>query len=251
MKKHSLTRSSRSPFNRANLAVLILLICASIAFAVLAFAAHNAPYFSFDLEIARRVQGIDTAWFDALMKLVGWPGYPPQVYVVVVLLFLLIWFLVSKWAAVTLAVATFGIGALGLLFKILVNRPRPDPALIHVMNPNLDGGKYSFTAGHVESYIVIFGFIFFLAYISQNHSWMRSLVMIICAVLIVLIGPSRIYSGEHWASDIIGGYLLGIIGLVLTIWFYQWGVARHFLESRAKRRDSSAVQKEPLGTTGS
>ena len=32
--------------------------------------------------------------------------------------------------------------------------------------------------------------------------------------------------GEHWASDVLAGYLLGFIGLILTIWFYRWAQTR-------------------------
>jgi membrane-associated phospholipid phosphatase len=44
--------------------------------------------------------------------------------------------------------------------------------------------------------------------------------------LIGLIGLSRIYQGEHWASDVLAGYLLGFVGLILTIWLYRWAQAR-------------------------
>jgi undecaprenyl-diphosphatase len=122
--------------------------------------------------------------------------------------------------------ATVGIGAIGLLIKMLVDRPRPSATLIHVANPNLDGGKYSFTAGHVESYVAVLGFLWFLAYFSQGRSPWRTLALIIFGVMIALIGLARIYSGEHWFSDVAGGYLLGSIWLVLTIRFYDWGKSR-------------------------
>ncbi len=39
----------------------------------------------------------------------------------------------------------------------------------------------------------------------------------ICAALILLIGPSRIYLGEHWASDVIGSYIIGTFWLIILI----------------------------------
>ncbi len=50
--------------------------------------------------------------------------------------------------------------------------------------------------------------------------------MIIGGLLIALIGLARVYSGEHWFSDVVGGYLFGSIWLVLTIRFYDWGKSR-------------------------
>lgn len=116
---------------------------------------------------------------------------------------------------------------------MVVDRPRPSPDLIQVWNASLDGGKFSFPAGHVQVYVAVFGFLLYLAYVSPSRSWTRSGVLIICGLLIGLIGLARVYSGEHWFSDAVGGYLLGSIWLVLTIYFYRWGKARFFVHARS------------------
>lgn len=87
----------------------IYLLLASIAFAALAFAAHITPYFDFDLTIARAVQSMQAGWFDGLMRVASWPGYPLQIYVVIVLILLVLFFHVSRWAAVANIFATVGI----------------------------------------------------------------------------------------------------------------------------------------------
>ena len=211
----------------------LFVVAASIGLMALAVAAHTTHYFNVDLLIAQAVQSIQVPGFDLLLRGVGWPGYPPQLYVGLVLIFLVLFFFVSRWAAMAHLFATVGIGAVGLLIKMLVDRPRPSATLIHVANPNLDGGKYSFTAGHVESYVAVLGFLWFLAYFSQGRSLRRTSALMIFGVMIALIGLARIYSGEHWFSDVAGGYLLGSIWLVLTIRFYDWGKSR-FLVKRQK-----------------
>jgi undecaprenyl-diphosphatase len=50
------------------------------------------------------------------------------------------------------------------------------------------------------------------------------------AVLISLMGLSRIYQGEHWFSDVMGAYLLGSLWLALTIKLYRWGKPRFFVD---------------------
>ncbi len=218
------------------LASVALIVLLTIALGTLAFAAHSAPYFGIDLTIARAVQSIHAQWFDTLMQVLDFPGFPPQVYVEIGLLLLFLILTHRRWEAFSVAFASVAIGGVGLLIKVLVDRPRPSPQLIHVNNPALDGGKFSFTAGHVESYVAILGFLWFLAYISQNRSVWRALALMLLGALIILIGVARIYSGEHWFSDVVGGYLLGSIWLILTIRLYEWGKPRFFVEGHSKAK---------------
>ncbi len=207
-------------------ALLAYFICASVLLLALAFSAHTTRFFPFDLTYERAVQTIHAGWFDMLMRAVGAPGYPPQVYVVVVAIVALLWILGWRWEAVAETFAIVGIGAVGLLIKVLVNRPRPLPSLVYVANPGLDGGKFSFPAGHVESFVAIFGFLIFLLLARGMPGVVRTLAILFFLGLIVLIGPSRMYVGEHWFSDVLGGYLFGSAWLALTIYFYRWGQGR-------------------------
>ena len=45
--------------------------------------------------------------------------------------------------------------------------------------------------------------------------------MAICCALIMLIGPSRVYLGAHWASDVLGSYIIGVLWLFVLILGYQ------------------------------
>jgi undecaprenyl-diphosphatase len=47
--------------------------------------------------------------------------------------------------------------------------------------------------------------------------------------LILLVGVSRISLGQHWASDVLGAYLVGGIMLAGIILLYQWGRNRFFV----------------------
>lgn len=219
------TRAHSRAFSALTVAFVVV---ATIALGGLAFAAHTTPYFGIDLAVAHAVQSIHAQWFDVLMQVMDWPGFPPQVYVELVVGLAIMVFVGLRWEAVCVLFASVFVGAVGLAIKILVNRPRPSPLLIHNANPGLDGGKYSFTAGHVDSYIAIFGFLWFLAYTSPSRSIWRTLFLFIVGALIALIGVARVYSGEHWFSDVAGAYLFGSITLIITIQLYQWGKTRSF-----------------------
>lgn len=233
---HRATTTPRSSARVSDHSVWLLaaiyVVVASIALVVLGIAAHTTHYFNIDLLISRAVQSVKVPGYDVLLNGIGWPGFPPQLYVFLAIIFVILFFFVSRWASMAHLFATVGIGVIGLAIKMTVDRPRPSASLIFVADPNLDGGKYSFTAGHVESYVAILGFLWFLAYCSQERSWRRTLALVIFGVMVALIGVARIYSGEHWFSDVAGGYLFGSIWLVLTIRFYEWGKSRFFLKGK-------------------
>jgi undecaprenyl-diphosphatase len=56
--------------------------------------------------------------------------------------------------------------------------------------------------------------------LENTKSSARATLQLVLGALILLVGPSRIYLGAHWASDVIGGYLLGAVWLYLSIQIY-------------------------------
>ncbi len=217
-------------------AFVVFFILVALLLGALAVVVHTNPFDPLDLTIAREVQAFHPGWFDLTMHLVGEPGYPPQVYLWVVWAFVVLFASGLKWEAISHAFGTVGIGALGLAVKYPVDRPRPTPNLVHVLNPSLDGGKFSFPAGHVESYVAILGLFIFFLIVLGKPSWLRTLEIIVFGAMIALIGLSRIYVGEHWPSDVLGGYLLGVDWLIVTIYFYNWGKSRFFKRERVRMR---------------
>ena len=85
--------------------------------------------------------------------------------------------------------------------------------------------QYAYPSGHVLFFVVFFGFVAYLAW-KFLAGWVRWTAISICATLIVLIGPSRIYLGEHWVSDVIGSDIIGTFWLIILILLYQAALLR-------------------------
>jgi membrane-associated phospholipid phosphatase len=201
-------------------------LLATLAFVALAVAAHYVPYFRIDLFVTRAFQSDKGAAFDALMRGLTWMGFVPQVDLLIALLIAVLFFLGLRWEALAAMFAALG-PVIGSLIKLIVNRPRPSADLVHVMR-QLD--TLSFPSGHVLLATAFYGFFAFLGYALLKPGWLRTVYLIVFGLVIALMGPSRIYLGQHWFSDVMGAYVLGSLWLALSIRVYRWGKPRFFVD---------------------
>lgn len=204
----------------------IALVSAVAIFALLTFLVKTVPSLTIDLQITRGIQTIDSPIFAALMVLVSWPGFSPNSMIVTVLLALVLYSYGLHWEALTSLLASLASGLANQLIKNLIQRPRPPVDLVEVFDV-LD--SYSFPSGHVMFYTIMFGFILYLAYTLLKPSLLRAALLTFFGSLIALVGVSRIYLGQHWASDVLGAYLLGGLMLVGVVLLHQWGKPRFFV----------------------
>lgn len=102
-----------------------------------------------------------------------------------------------------------------LFFKNILARTRPAETVFHISRVG-----YSFPSGHALLGTLFYGSLgFFLVHI-LHKKWQRVAVAISTTCIIFLIGFSRIYLGVHYATDVIGGWLLGSTFLVLVGIFF-------------------------------
>jgi membrane-associated phospholipid phosphatase len=110
----------------------------------------------------------------------------------------------------------------------LVARVRPASDLVWVHQELFYSG---YPSKHVVSYVLVFGFLFYLALANGRSHWERWLGALPCLLLVSLVGPSRVFLGAHWTSDVVAGYLFGGLWLGLGIYAYRrFSVSRRLSE---------------------
>jgi undecaprenyl-diphosphatase len=163
-----------------------------------------------DLAIALRIQADRTPALGRLMWLVSQPGFAPLSRVIPGSIAGLLWLRGLRLEA-ALQVVAWSAAAAADALKALTRRPRPLPPDVRVVVARLGGS--SFPSGHVLTYVAVYGFAAHLATLLIERVWLRVAVAAPLVGLVTLVGPSRVYLGHHWPTDVLASYLLGFVWL--------------------------------------
>lgn len=175
-------------------------------------------YSALDLYISHLVQKISNPVIFYYLYAVSYLGNVLPMFVILSLSLLYFYFTRHRKAAVYLFVTTaFGV-ATSTLLKVIVARPRPTSDLVTVFVHHTD---FSFPSTHCVVFTIVFGFLYYYLTIHHKNYYQNKLIRTILLFLIFSVGASRIYLGAHWFTDVLGGYLLGVIILVSSIKLFK------------------------------
>ena len=129
------------------------------------------------------------------------------VWMVVLVASAFLWLTRHRLSVLLLLVATLGAGLLNSALKIAFDRPRPQ--LFEWRTPHV--GLASFPSGHAMTSMVVYGTLAYLVTRLEPTPLMRRLTWAFVAIVIFLIGLSRLYLGVHYPSDVIAGFVMGFV----------------------------------------
>jgi len=140
-------------------------------------------------------------------------------------------FAMLKWGreAKLFAITMIGAGLLNVTLKLAFKRPRPIP-FFNLTAPE----TYSFPSGHSLTSACFFGALAAILTAQVKSRRMRVIIWIVCTLMFVLIGLSRIYLGVHHTTDVIAGFAAALIW-ILVVRFVEMELAR-----RRRLRNQSA-----------
>lgn len=101
------------------------------------------------------------------------------------------------------------------IVKHIIRRPRP--SVLRLVNES----GYSFPSGHSMVSVALYGIIVYTIYKNVQNKYVKWISIVLLSLLVLLIGFSRIYVGVHYFTDVVGGFTLGLVVLIIYIVIYD------------------------------
>ena len=129
----------------------------------------------------------------------------------IIVAFMLVLLLKNNKIRINIAYNLVIISIINYAIKQIIKRPRPVG-----INLIKEGG-YSFPSGHSATSMAFYGLLIYLIYKYVNNKLLKTILIVLLSLIILLIGTSRIYLGVHYASDVLAGFIVGLLFLIVFI----------------------------------
>jgi membrane-associated phospholipid phosphatase len=127
-------------------------------------------------------------------------------------------FLLRHWLreAMLFAITMAGAGLLDVTLKHAFQRVRPVP-FFNIVAPS----SYSFPSGHALGSFCFYGALAAILATRLRDRRIRIVIWYSSALIILLIGFSRIYLGVHYTTDVLAGFAAALIWIVVVAFVEQ------------------------------
>ena len=195
---------------------------------------------------ANLTRGIDEGtlrWFaqhrspllDQVMLEITTLGTAAVLIVMVLIAAVFLWQTQHKWSVYVLMLGTFGGAALNGALKHYFHRARPT-----VVAWGTTVHTASFPSGHAMESLITYGCIAYLVGRVGPEPRLQKTIWTVAAILILIIGMSRLYLGVHYPSDVVAGYIAGLGWLTFV------AATIHAIQYFAERRPETHQEERDL-----
>ncbi len=175
-----------------------------VVYVVDTFAASMRTYLPFDVPVERFIQSINWGPLVQAFTALDWiEGTRQQILAVAGIAVIA----AVRWRAVPMVVLAALSGAVYTLTAMVIQRPRPSEELVHVIRHT---GSTSYPSGHVAFFSWFLVMLVVCLAIGRLPRAIVAVLWVLAALVLLTVCIGRIYLGEHWPSDVVGGLALGL-----------------------------------------
>lgn len=166
----------------------------------------------FDQSISNAIIPLVSPFTTSLMKFFTFFGSEMFLFPAYVLL--IIYYFFRKKSRLALDITMIGLSSTGilLLFKDIFKRNRPLDPLIN----NVTG--FSYPSGHSFSSFTFFGILIYIIWHTNIRKRWKMLIAFFLTAFAAIIAFSRVYLRVHYPSDVLAGFCLSVVWLMISIW---------------------------------
>ena len=219
MKISSIRKTQDKNFKFQILALSILIL---FCFALFSYFVHKDLFTQFDFDTTVRIQDKISGRFDTFFSVFSLLGSTELVTLFLIVLIIIL----RKLKRTLIFVPYFMSFVIELYGKIFVVHPGPPYMFFRYDIPFNFPSSYvkpgsSFPSGHSTRTLFISMILLFLIGKSKRLSSLQKTMLFSLVFLFdIIMLVSRVYLGEHWSSDVIGGGLLGgSLGILSLVFF--------------------------------
>jgi len=188
-----------------------LTVAVAVMFAMDTYLVATQSLLPFDVPITIWVQSFPWGPIAYVLNLMNvTAGYTQGAVGVAAVILVFIWDRRGGWLMAIGAVSSL----LDNEIKVMLERHRPTPDLVHILTP---APGYSYPSGHAVFFTWI-SFMLAFAVAPRIRPGLRWISWVVAAIVIVLGCTARVWAGAHWPSDVIGGFLLAIGWCSFVLW---------------------------------
>ncbi len=141
-----------------------------------------------------------------------------------------------KWYSIKIPAIAISSLLLMFVLKRLFARQRPDEQLLEAAT------NFSFPSGHALMAVTFYGLIAYIIWHSVKNNTVKWILISLIILWIIIIGISRLYLRRHFYSDVIAGFSIGFLWLVLSLKLIGK------IEKFGKRKINQVVQQPAVAT---
>lgn len=184
--------------------LFVLGLAGMALYAIDTVAAASMPYLPLDVPVERFIQSVSWGPLVQVFTFLDWiEGTRQQVLGIAGIALVA----AVNWRAAPLMVVGALSGAIYSITAMVINRPRPSADLVHVVRHT---GSSSYPSGHVAFFSWFLVLLIVCVAVARLPKAIVAALWVVAALVLVAVCIGRIFLGEHWPSDIVGGLALGL-----------------------------------------